>query len=71
MPLITVKVFEDELNSDQSVQLIQKITESVTSVTSEKLKPATWVIIEEVKDGHWGIGGDALALDDVKKMISG
>ncbi|TDF37473.1 4-oxalocrotonate tautomerase family protein [Alteromonadaceae bacterium M269] len=71
MPLITVKVFENELDEAQSRALIEKITDSVTSVTSEKLRDATWVMIEEIKDKHWAIGGNALALDDVKKMISG
>jgi 4-oxalocrotonate tautomerase family enzyme len=70
MPLITVKVFENELDETQSEALIEKITDSVTSVTSEKLRAATWVMIEEVKDKHWAIGGKGLALDDVKKMIA-
>ena len=70
MPLVTVKMFKEELNADQSKQLIDKITDAVTAVTSEKLRPATWVVIEEVKDGQWGIGGKALALDDVKAMIA-
>jgi 4-oxalocrotonate tautomerase len=71
MPLITVKVFENELDAAQSDKLIRKITDSVTSVTSEKLREATWVVIEEVKDKHWAIGGQALALEDVKKMTNG
>lgn len=69
MPLITVKVFEDELNENQSKELIEAITNSVTDITSEKLRPATWVVIEEVKDGHWGVGGNALTLGDVKNMM--
>lgn len=68
MPLITVKVFRDELSQKQSKALIEKITNAVTDVTNEKLRPATWVIIEEVKDGQWGVGGAALSLGDVKKM---
>ena len=70
MPLIEVKVFEDELDQPQSRELIEKITDAVTTVTSEALRPATWVIINEVKDRHWGVGGDALSLADVKKMIA-
>jgi 4-oxalocrotonate tautomerase len=70
MPLITIKVFENELDETQSEALIEKITDSVASVTSEKLRPATWVMIEEIKDKHWAIGGKGLALDDVKKMIA-
>jgi len=71
MPLINVKVFKDELSADQSKKLIGKITDAVTEVTSEKLRDVTWVIIEEVKDGQWGVGGKAIGLDDVKKIIAG
>ena len=71
MPLINIKVFKDELSSDQSKDLIGKITDAVTEVTSEKLRDVTWVIIEEVKDGQWGVSGNALGLDDVKKIMTG
>ena len=69
MPLINVKVFENELSADQSTDLIGKITDAVTDVTSEKLREVTWVVIEEVKDGQWGVGGTALSLDDVKNLM--
>ena len=52
MPLIQVKVFENELNLQQSTDLINKITDAVAEVTSEKLRDVTWVIIDEVKSGH-------------------
>ncbi|MGR3342356.1 MAG: tautomerase family protein [Paracoccaceae bacterium] len=71
MPLIQVQVFEDELSQEQSKDLIDKITDAVTEVTSEKLRDMTWVIIDEVKSGHWGVGGNALGLDDVKKLMDG
>ncbi len=70
MPLITIKVFKDELNVDQSEELIAKITDVVTEVISEKLRDATWVIIEEVKGHHWGVAGKSLSLNDVKKMMT-
>ncbi len=71
MPLIQIKVFEDELSQEQAKDLINKITDAVTEVTSEKLRDVTWVVINEVRSGHWGIGGNALGLDDVKKLIAG
>jgi 4-oxalocrotonate tautomerase len=49
----------------------QKITDAVTAVTSEKLREVTWVIVNEVRSGNWGVGGVALGLDDVKKIIAG
>lgn len=71
MPLIQVKVFEDELSQEQSKDLINKITDAVTEVSSEQLREMTWVIIDEVKSGHWGTGGHALGLDDVKHIMAG
>jgi 4-oxalocrotonate tautomerase len=71
MPLVEVKVFKDELAPNQTRALIQKITDAVTSVTSEKLRDVTWVIVSEVPSGSWGVGGAALGLDDVKKLIAG
>lgn len=70
MPLITVKVFKDELSKEQSAEVIQKLTDTFCSITSEKLRDATWIQIEEINDGQWGIGGNALGLDDVKKLIA-
>ncbi len=71
MPLIQVDVFEDELSQEQSKDLIDKITNVVTEITSEKLRDVTWVIVNEVKNGHWGVGGNPLGLDDVKKLMAG
>ena len=44
MPLITIKVFENELSSEQSKDLVNKVTDSVADVTSDKLRDVTWVI---------------------------
>jgi len=70
MPLIEIKIFKDELSREQAECLISKVTNAVTEVTSEKLRDVTWVIINEVKDGHWGVGGNPLGLEDIKKLIS-
>ena len=70
MPFVEVKVFEDELTKDQAKELVQRITDAVTTVTSEKLRDVTWVIVSEVKSGNWGVGGNALGLEDVRKIIS-
>lgn len=70
MPLVQIHVFEDELNLEQANEVIYGITDVITEVTSDKLRDVTWVMINEVKSGHWGVGGNTLGLDDVKKLIS-
>jgi 4-oxalocrotonate tautomerase len=69
MPLAQVKIFEDERTGEQKRQLIEKITGSVTSVVDDKLREVTWVVIEEIKSGNWGVGGKALTLEDVKALL--
>ncbi len=71
MPLVQIHVFEDELSQEQSNELINEITDVITEVTRDKLRDVTWVMINEVKSGHWGVGGNALGLDDVKKLMAG
>jgi len=68
---LLIKVFEGELGKEQSKELLKKITNAVTEVTSEKLRDVTWVVVTEVKSGNWGVGGNALGLDDVKKIMQG
>jgi 4-oxalocrotonate tautomerase len=69
MPLVEIKVFEQELSAEQTGELISRVTDAVTSVTSEKLRDVTWVIVNEVPSGNWGVGGAALGLADVKKIV--
>ena len=71
MPLIQIKVFEDELTEDQTREIIKSVTDSVVSFAGERLRSATWVVVEEVKSGNWGIGGQALGLQDVRALQAG
>lgn len=68
MPYVEIKVFKDELSEDQTQELIQEVTDVVVSFAGEPLREATWVVVEEVKSGNWGVGGKALGLDDVRAM---
>lgn len=43
----------------------------MVSIEGENMRPVTWVIVEEVKSGEWGIGGQALTTDDVRALAAG
>jgi phenylpyruvate tautomerase PptA (4-oxalocrotonate tautomerase family) len=43
MPLVTIKVFKDELSDSQAKDLIHKVTETVIPFVGEKLRDNTWV----------------------------
>jgi 4-oxalocrotonate tautomerase len=35
------------------------------------MRGVTWVVVEEVKSGDWGIGGKPLQTEDVKALAAG
>jgi 4-oxalocrotonate tautomerase len=71
MPLVNVKCIEGVFSDRQKTQLIEKLTDAMVSIEGESLRPVTWVVIEEVKSGDWGIGGKPLTTEDVKALASG
>ena len=38
----------------------------MVSIEGENMRQVTWVVIDEVKSGDWGIGGKGLTTQDVK-----
>jgi len=43
----------------------------MVSIEGENMRPVTWVVVEEVKSGEWGIGGKAMTTADVKALAAG
>jgi 4-oxalocrotonate tautomerase len=39
-----------------------------SSVEGEGLRPVTWVLIEDVASGEWGVGGQAVTADALREM---
>lgn len=71
MPFIEIKVFEGELSEDEKKKIIEDVTDVMVSVSGENLRSATWVVIQEIKSGNWGIGGKSLGLKDVRALQAG
>jgi 4-oxalocrotonate tautomerase len=40
----------------------------MVDLEGEHMRPVTWVVIEEVKNGDWGVGGKAFSCTDVKAL---
>ncbi len=68
MPLIQIKVFEDEFGDEERKAIIEAVTDAIVNFTGESIRPHTWVVLEDVASGSWGIGGNALGLDDVRAL---
>lgn len=68
MPSVNVKVIEGVFDQDQKQEMIQRLTDTMVDIEGEALRQVTWVTIEEVRSGDWGIGGNALTTEHVKDI---
>jgi len=68
MPLVTIEILEDAFTPEQKQDMIKKVTDTMVSIEGENLRGVTWVKINEIKGGDWGIGGKALNCKDIKAM---
>lgn len=68
MPLVTVKLIEGVFTPEQKQEMIGKITDTMVEIEGENLRPVTWVLVEEVQSGDWGIGGNGLTTADVHAL---
>ena len=71
MPLVNVKVIEGVFTDSQKREMVEKLTDAMVTVEGENMRGVTWVVIEEVKSGDWGIGGKSLTTADVTALASG
>jgi 4-oxalocrotonate tautomerase len=70
MPLIQVKVLEGVFSKEQKEEMVHNLTEAMVAIEGESFRPVTWVVIEDVVSGQWGIGGKSLTAADVKAMTT-
>lgn len=71
MPLVNVKVIEGVFSDSQKQEIVKKLTDAMVTIEGENMRQVTWVIVEEVKSGDWGIGGKTLTTNDVKALAAG
>jgi 4-oxalocrotonate tautomerase len=71
VPLVNVKVIEGVFTTDQKQDMVRKLTDTMVEIEGENMRPVTWVVVEEVKSGDWGIGGNPLSTSDVKALAAG
>ncbi len=70
MPLINVKLIEGVFTPAQKKEMVVGLTDAMVSIEGENLRPATVVIIEEVRSGDWGFGGKSMTTEAVMEMAA-
>jgi 4-oxalocrotonate tautomerase len=71
MPFVNVKVIEGVFSPGQKQDMVRKLTDAMVDIEGENMRSVTWVVVEEVKSGDWGIGGNPLSTSDVKSLAAG
>ena len=71
MPLITVNLIENVFSDEEKVDMITKLTDAMVEIEGEAMRPVTWIKIEEVPEGQWGIGGNAMTAAQVHQLQNG
>ena len=71
MPLVNVRLIAGVFTPAQKQEMIRRLTDAMVSIEGEGLRAVTWVVVEEVKSGDWGMGGLPVTTDDVREFAGG
>jgi len=71
MPLISVKVIEGVFDTAQKREMVTRLTDAMVEIEGENMRPVTWVVVEEVRSGEWGIAGKPIRTEDVRALAAG
>lgn len=71
MPLVDIKLIEGVFSEEEIKKLIKDVTDVVVSFMGEDLRSYTLVVVQEVKSGSWGVGGQAIGLEEVRAIQEG
>ena len=70
MPLVNVKVIEGVFSPEQKRDMVRALTDAMVEIEGEAMRAVTWVVVEEVASGDWGIGGTPMHTADVKALAA-
>ena len=71
MPIVNVQLIEGVFDSDQKREMIEKLTETMVEIEGENMRGVTFVVVDEVKSGDWGIGGQPMTTEAVRAIAAG
>ena len=67
MPLIQISIPEGSLDAARKAEMIRLVTDAAVEAEGiPAVRAYTWVHINEVPDGGWGMAGRALTLAQMK-----
>jgi 4-oxalocrotonate tautomerase len=70
MTLIEVKLLRRVFTAGQKKDMVAKLTEAMASVGVGEDRSQIWVIIHEVRSGHWALGGERLQAAMLRRLVT-
>lgn len=71
MPLVQISIPANSLSDEQKATMVAKVTDACVEAEGiPAVRQFTWVHINEVPDGRWGMGGRALTLEQMKASLA-
>ncbi|SEN35078.1 4-oxalocrotonate tautomerase family protein [Nonomuraea pusilla] len=71
MPFANFKVPAGTLTAEQKRLIVARTTDLYAEVYGERARATTVVLVEEVTDGGWGVGGAVLTLAALQGDVTG
>ena len=68
MPLVDIQLIKGVFTPEQKTDMIKRVTDAMVAIEGEKMRPVTWVRVQEVESGQWAIGGNPLTTAEVLAM---
>jgi 4-oxalocrotonate tautomerase len=70
MPVVQISVPEGTLTTEQKQQIVARITDVMIEVEGfPQLRPSVHVLVTEVADGGYGVGGRVWTLESLKGAL--
>ena len=63
MPFANLKVPAETLTPESKKKLIDAVTDAYVGVYGERARATTLVLVDEVVEGGWGLGGNILTAE--------
>ncbi|OLB81487.1 MAG: hypothetical protein AUI14_03175 [Actinobacteria bacterium 13_2_20CM_2_71_6] len=72
MPFVTVSVHEGQLDDAQKARMISLVTDAVVEGEGygAASRASTWVLIDEVPAGNFGVAGRQIRLADFQALMA-
>lgn len=67
MPIIRVTILEGFASLQQKGEIVQQLSDGLTSVFGEIVRPYIYTLVDEVQPGAWGVQGGVLMTEEMMR----